>query len=308
MIDGLNTSQNTYEILKASTLRSRLDMSLDIKKIFKALDSTAETEGAGVIFIDAENVTITLRKFNSNCRINPINVVLREPPKHVTPMAYTSRLTSNVRESKLVGEAVGTALSCSSAVLAWVVVFGSGSIIPLTGGASAVVTYIGYSAAAASTLQCFVGLGRTVAEIKVPDKLDWLDSQEWYQETSAALDVVSLGGAIISGAITIKMVQRLTITGKSMPNILKGLTRQQKARLTKEIYRQNIPGISNKIYKQLVRTGDVKRRYSQTQISDAIIIQLKDALGASLSFTGSAMAGNVNTLAVGLYEELTIEH
>jgi len=37
-------------------------------------------------------------------------------------------------------------------------------------------------------------------------------------------------------------------------------------------------------------------------------LQLKDALGASLSFTGSAMAGNVNTLAVGLYEEFTIEH
>ncbi|MFT5808865.1 MAG: hypothetical protein ACI9LG_003192 [Moritella dasanensis] len=308
MINRVSASQSTYENLKASTLRSRVDMNLDIKIIFKALDSAPETEGAGVIFIDGENISITLREFNSSCRVNPINVILREPPKSISPLAYTSTLTSNVRESKLVGEIAGTALSCSSAVLAWVVVFGSGSIIPLTAGASAAVTYIGYAAATASTLQCFIGLGRTAAEIKIPDKLDWLDSQEWYQETSKALDLVSLGGAIVSGAITIKMVQRLAITGKSIPHILKGLTRQQKANLTKEIYRQNIPGISNKIYKQLIRNGQVKRRYSQTQISDAILIQLKDALGASLSFTGSAMAGNVNTLAVGLYEELTIEY
>jgi len=308
MIDGLNTRQNTYENLKTSTLRSRVEVSLDIKKIFKALDSKPETEGAGVIFIDYENVTITLREFNSSCRLNPINVVLREPPKNITPIAYTSTLTSNVRESKLVGEIVGTALSCSSAVLAWVVVIGSSSIIPLTGGASAVVSYMGAAAAVASSAQCITGLARTGLELKSPETLDWLDSQEWYQDTSAVLDAVSLGGAIISGAITIKMVQRLAITGKSIPSILKGLTRQQKASLTKEIHRLNIPGISNKMYKKLLRSGEVKRRYSQTQISDAILIQLKDALGASLSFTGSAMAGNVNTLAVGLYEEFIIEH
>ncbi len=308
MIAGLNSSQNTYDNLKKSTLRTRVDMSLDIKRIFKALDSMAETEGAGVIFIDGENVSITLREFNSSCRVNPINVVLREPPKNITPMAYTSTLTSNVRESKLVGEIVGTALSCSSAVLAWIVVVGSSSIIPLTGGASAVVTYMGATAAVASSAQCVTGLVRTGLELRSPDTLDWLDSQEWYQDASAVLDVVSLGGAIISGAITIKMVQRLAITGKSISSILKGLTRQQKTSLTKEIHRLNVPGISNKMYKKLLRAGDVKRRYTQTQISDAIYIQLKDALGASLSFTGSAMAGNVNTLAVGLYEEFTIEH
>tara|TARA_R110002050_G_scaffold189455_13_gene324040 strand:- start:215 stop:400 length:186 start_codon:yes stop_codon:yes gene_type:complete len=39
----------------------------------------------------------------------------------------------NIRESKLVGEVAGTVLSCGAAFLGWVVVFGSGAAIPLTG-------------------------------------------------------------------------------------------------------------------------------------------------------------------------------
>jgi hypothetical protein len=35
-----------------------------------------------------------------------------------------------------------------------------------------------------------------------------------------------------------------------------------------------------------------------------VLFILKDAVGASMSFAGSALSGNVNSLAVGIYEEL----
>jgi hypothetical protein len=305
MIDGLNRSQNTYENLKASTLRLRVDMSLDIKKIFKALDSTPETEGAGVIFIDHNNTAVRLREFKSNCNVNPITVILREPPKNTTAVQYAEELKGSVRESKLVGEIINASLSCSAAIFGWVVVLGSFTAVPITGGASAAVTYIGITAASASTVQCLNGVGRSLGENYAPERLDVLDSQEWYQNMNKALDWVSLGGAAVSGAYTIKAVLTVTTrTGKSLPTILKGLNRQERLRLTREINRLNIPNISNKAFKQLVSAGKATRRYSQQQISNAIMLQMKDALGASLSVAGS---GSIQSLAIGLYEEPKFE-
>jgi len=37
------------------------------------------------------------------------------------------------------------------------------------------------------------------------------------------------------------------------------------------------------------------------------VTQIQDALGAAIGFTGSAISGNVRTVAVGLYEEMSNE-
>lgn len=288
-----------------AALKLRLTLTVDINKIFNSLDSAPETTGAGVIFVDHNNTAVRLREFKSNCNVNPITVIIREPPKNTTAIQYAEELKGSVRESKLVGEVINATLSCSAAIFGWVVVFGSLTAVPITGGASAAVTYIGITAASASTLQCFNGVGRSLGENYAPKTLDVLDSQDWYQNVNKALDWVSLGGATVSGAYTIKAVLTLTArTGKSMPAILKGLNRQERLKLTREINRLNIPNISNTAFKQLVRTGKATRRYSQLQISNAIMLQMKDALGASLSAAGS---GTIQSLAIGLYEEPKVE-
>lgn len=46
------------------------------------------------------------------------------------------------------------------------------------------------------------------------------------------------------------------------------------------------------------------KRYSATEINHATITQIRDSLGAAIGFTGSAVSGNIRTIAVGLYEEL----
>lgn len=197
--------------------------------------------------------------------------------------SYAKELKSSNRESKLASELIGAGLSCASAALGWMVVVGSVGAIPISGGTSAAVTYLGYSAAAASTVQCMVGIGRSGAEGFAPDKLDELDSQAWYQNTSKALDYISLVGVGASGTATIKAISNLQkSSGKSLSEVLKGLNRHERARLTKEISKQNIPNLSSKAYKQLVRSGSVKRRFSSQDISNAIQLQLKDAIGATI--------------------------
>ena len=49
--------------------------------------------------------------------------------------------------------------------------------------------------------------------------------------------------------------------------------------------------------------GNMPKRYSQAQINHAVITQIKDMFGAGLAFTGSSMSGNLNAIAIGVYQE-----
>lgn len=81
--------------------------------------------------------------------------------------------------------------------------------------------------------------------------------------------------------------------------------RVERARLTKEILRLNHPGVSNSILKSMMRTGVFPKRYTGIQITHALKLQLKDAIGASMSFSGSALSGSVKGLAIAIHQELT---
>jgi hypothetical protein len=43
---------------------------------------------------------------------------------------------------------------------------------------------------------------------------------------------------------------------------------------------------------------------SNIQIAESLKLQIKDALGAALSFTGSTTSGVVKSIAIGVYEGL----
>lgn len=204
----------------------------------------------------------------------------------------------------MLAELLGASLSCGAALLSWVVIIGSTGAIPLTGGASSALTALSYSAFAAGSLQCVNGLSRIGMEAYNPKFKDQLDSEEWYSTATTSLDVISLGGAAAAGFVTVRMVKTLHAQGATLREALEGLNRRQRTRLTEEIVRMNKPGISNKMLKFLKRNGAVPKRYTKTEISHATKHQLKDALGAFFSFSGSASNGVVRTLAIGIYEEI----
>lgn len=90
--------------IKEQQLRARIEQTVNLKQLFKVIDSRPETSGAGVIYIAGASTLISLRKFNSSCRVNPINIVLKEPTYPMSADSYAKELKSSNRESKMASE------------------------------------------------------------------------------------------------------------------------------------------------------------------------------------------------------------
>ncbi|MGB3126810.1 MAG: NAD synthetase, partial [Pseudomonas sp.] len=141
------------------TTRQRIESSIDMRRLFFAIDADPALIGAGVVYIDAEVNVVTLREFQAICSVEPKKVVLREAPRYVGPAEFKRMLEHEPRESRLVAEAIGTAVTCAGAILSWIVVTSGVMLVPFTAGASVVITFLGQAALAASVTQCIIGLG-----------------------------------------------------------------------------------------------------------------------------------------------------
>ncbi|MBJ2210385.1 NAD synthetase [Pseudomonas carnis] len=284
--------------------RQRIESLINLPRLFAAIDADPAIVGAGVVYIDADFNVVTLREFQPICSIAPKRLILREAQKYIAPTQFAQQVQDNPRESRLVGEAVNTTLSCAGAVIGWIVVLSGSVAVPFSAGASSVVVALGYTAAAASSVQCFASGYRTVNEIRNPVRNDQLDSEEWYQYTMIALDAASLVGVGSSALATVKLVRlNKASTGKSVREVLRGLNRQERAKLTKELLSINDPRLTSKMIKLKQLSGELPKRFTPTEVKHATVTQIKDALGAAIGFTGSAVSGNVRTIAIGLYEE-----
>ena len=284
--------------------RQRIESLINLPRLFAAIDADPAIVGAGVVYIDADFNVVTLREFQPICSIAPKRLILREPQKYIAPTQFAQQVQDNPRESRLVGEAVNTTLSCAGAVIGWIVVLSGSVAVPFSAGASSVVVALGYTAAAASSVQCFASGYRTVNEVRNPARNDQLDSEEWYQYTMIALDAASLVGVGSSALATVKLVRlNKASTGKSVREVLRGLNRQERAKLTKELLSINDPRLTSKMIKLKQLSGELPKRFTPTEVKHATVTQIKDALGAAIGFTGSAVSGNVRTIAIGLYEE-----
>ncbi|AZE64751.1 hypothetical protein SAMN05216475_6562 [Pseudomonas synxantha] len=284
--------------------RQRIESQINLPRLFAAIDADPAIVGAGVVYIDADFNVVTLREFQPICSIAPKRVILREAQKYIAPTQFAQQVQDNPRESRLVGEAVNTTLSCAGAVIGWIVVLSGSVAVPFSAGASSVVVALGYTAAAASSVQCFASGYRTVNEIRNPARNDQLDSEEWYQYTMIALDAASLIGVGSSALATVKLVRlNRASTGKSVREVLRGLNRQERAKLTKELLSINDPRLTSKMIKLKQLSGELPKRFTPTEVKHATVTQIKDALGAAIGFTGSAVSGNARTIAIGLYEE-----
>lgn len=248
------------------------------------------------------------------CQQSYLTIVIRavdakDVAKIVHPTPHAKQ-----EDGRFYSELLSTSLSCGAAALSWVVVGGSGAAIPFTGGTSTPITVIGYAAATASSFQCVNSFIRLTNESRYgsPEINRWLDSQAWYTHTSTALDVISVAGAAVAIGATLKMVLQLRKTGTPFKQILNGLSRQQRKQVTEEIIRTQNPGISNKALKALVAAGTYPKRFGKIELSNTVRLQLKEAVGATFSFMGSATGGVIRhpkaipDLAIALFEEFEI--
>lgn len=310
---GINPYATTTA-LKEKQLRQRIEASLNIKKFCDSIDKIPGTNGARVLYLDAHLNSVILRDFVPFCQSHPPTVILREKPKSISTQEFAAKLKSDERESKIVGESIALVTNCSAAVISWLVVAGSSATIPISNVGGVAVAYIGYTAAIASGGQCINSIARVALEVASPNQKDWLDSQEWYSAAENALDVLSLLGAGASSLTITKSLGQLSkSTGKSARQVLEGLTRHERKRLTQDIIKLNHPGISKKAMKTLIAAGKYPTRYSQQQINSTVRHQFKEALSASITVGGSLNGGvlgdgarGLGDIAIGIYEQ-TIE-
>ena len=282
--------------------RQRIEAMIDLRKLYTAIDADSAISGAGVVYIDANFNVVTLREFTPICSIRPKRIIIREAQRNVSPQQFAQQVQSNPRESRLIAESVNTSLACAGAVLGWIAIIGGSAIVPFTGGASLVITTLGVAAAAASSAQCGIGAMRVINEVNDPTRIVDLDCEEWYQNMCRALDVVSLAGVGATGATIVRVMNmRKAMTGRSWHQSLRGLSRQERRRLTSEILENRNPALTPALRKALQSSGELPKRFSTSEISSTLAINIRDALGAGISLLGSS---TVQTYAIGLYEEL----
>jgi hypothetical protein len=126
-----------------------------------------------------------------------------------------------------------------------------------------------------------------------------MDDETWYKWFSSVTDGVSLAGGVVSGAQTLRMISILkSSTRKGALDVLKGLSRQERKKLTEELIRVNNPGISNQEIKVLmsrkILPNKLSRRYSHDQIATAVRKQLLDAVDAAMDFASSSTNGLIS--------------
>lgn len=159
------------------------------------------------------------------------------------------------------------------------------------------MTYLAVGATGASLAQCGIGAFR-IYRLTTGDSetVDWLDSQEWYIYTSLTLDSISVAGGVGVTAVSIKAVlaMKKAAPTKSIFELLKGMQRHERKRLTEEMVRLQNPGISNKALKEMIRTGMVPKRFKQTVINQSLKTQIIDLFGAGASLLGSGLNGIIN--------------
>ncbi|SFB42564.1 hypothetical protein SAMN03159488_03716 [Pseudomonas sp. NFIX10] len=288
--------------------RKRIESQINLPRLFAAIDADPGIAGAGVVYVDSEYNVVTLREFKPICSIAPKRIILREAKKYIAPQQFIAQVKSSPRESKLGLEATNAGLSCVAAVIGWVVVFSGSVAVPFTAGASAFVVALGAAAATASTAQCVIGGMRVANELANPTGNDEMNDADWYNIVSPILDGVSLVGVGGSALTTVRLLKanKAAATGKSWYQLLKGLNRQERSKLTKELLTLKDPSLTAKLLKLQQRAGALPKRYSSAEIRHATLTQIKDSLGGALGVIGSYTGdGAVKTVAVGLYEEFT---
>ncbi len=74
--------------------------------------------------------------------------------------------------------------------------------------------------------------------------------------------------------------------GKSWYELLKGLSRQERKKLTEELLSLKDPSLTPKLLKLQQRAGTLTKSYSSTEIRHATLTQLKDAIGGHVGDLG----------------------
>jgi len=266
-------------------------------ELFRLVDEQAELEGAGVGYI-GDGACYLLRPSQHISGLSTY-MVLEETTYVSMPGLRPAPPppSKNVKSSGASRELIGVGINCTAAVLAGAAATAGAAASPLTGGASGIITLVAGAAALASAAQCGISIGRVIIELADPGSADeYLDREEWYQWSSNILDAVSLAGVIAGSPAAYeniaKIIQVRRVTGKGIAEILRGLSRQERKLIARELA-QASENLSNKQWKTLVRAGKLPKIYSRTAINATVLEQLLGNVSSVLTVYGSSRMGDI---------------
>jgi hypothetical protein len=280
-----------------SLRNSQLDTAL-----FNAVDSISCLRGAGIGYLDGMSSQV-LR----NAHLRPLGMELWVVFEEEQVKASLSSVVPSAAEAKSNwGKRFGDLfLNCGGAVLAGAAAATGVAAAPVTGGSSAILTWTSGAAAIAGAAQCGISIGQVTLEFMDPGVNErFLDEEDWFKSTGYVLDGIQLVG-ITSAAPALysnigKILKMREVTGRTVPQLLKGLSRQERKLIAKEISRYG-KTMSKKEWKRLVRVGAFPKIFSQQAISATVKSQLLESVGNALGLYSSASAGNIG-LIVGVIQ------
>jgi hypothetical protein len=270
--------------------------------LFSAVDSIPCLQGAGIGYLDDKSSQI-LRTPRSALFEMELWVVFEEEhfQKSLPPLPSSTEVNS--QWGKRFGDLF---VNCTGAILAGVAATSGVAAAPITGGASTIVTVVAGAAAIAGAAQCGISIGQVALEFTDPGaNARFLDEEDWFKSTGYVLDGMQLLG-IVSAAPALyknvgKVLKMKQVTGKSIPQLLKGLSRQERKLIAEEVAKYG-KGMSRKEWKRLVRAGAFPKIFSQNAITAAVKIQLLESAGNALGLYSSAKSGNIG-LIIGVIQK-----
>lgn len=282
--------------------RERIESSIDLPKLYAAIDRDPAIVGAGVVYVDTRYNAITLRAFQPICSVLPKRVVLQELPRPVTAEQYLEQQVKDPRQSRLISDIWDAGLACAGLIGGVVLMWSGGTVAAFTGSIGLVISAAGHAALGASAVQCYLGGTRVYLELTRPEANDELDNETWFKILSPLLETISLLGIASASLNTIKYLQILKrTTGLGWFGSSRKLTRQQRSKLMTEILSIRHPSLTAKQLKLKQRLGIFPKRFTPTQVRNttkALIIE------SILSGIGIASSETIQNLAVILLEEL----
>ena len=252
------------------------------RKFLARIDAIPGMQNTGIVYHDQFGTTIVIREPSGDKKKT---LIVQEAPI-IDPVEPVN--------DKLATDITNSILSCSAAIIGVVGILSGAVLVPFSGGASTAFVVLSYVGTAGSLGQCVNSTGRITAKLTGhSDKVDWLDSQEWYVYTTLALDGMSLAGVAGATATTIKTVLALKRAsgGKTTMEVLKGLNREQRKKLAKEMAELQHPGITKTAMKKMFQTGAIPRRFTQVALTRELQLQILSVFGSGVSVIGSGFHG-----------------
>ncbi len=263
------------------------------RELFDGIDDIPALEGSGVVVVDSGESELVRPSAHSS-GLRTYVVIERAQQKDLVEKA------PRWHKQRIGPELLGAGLEIPSTILA-------GSVAAEAGVLFAAVTEATFVVAAGALMASFqfgVKIGRVINEVIDPSANERLDSTEWWQTTTEALDVLGLLVDIASLPQNLKKVAAWRkATGKPLAEFYKPLSRQERKEFARELAREVEKVQSNKQFKVLVRAGKIPSILSQQQITRELQRALLETVNSALDVGKSARDGAIHTYFVHIAQE-----